>query len=206
MAVEHVEVLVEEPSMEVALRALLPKLLGDRLNFAIYPSQCKQDLLANLPHRLSGYAQWLTDTYRIVIVVDRDNDECQILKRRLENIATKAGLTTKTSAKGNTWQVVNRLAIEELEAWFFGDLDAIRTAYPKIPDTLERRAGFRDPDNIRGGTWETFERILQQAGYFKGGLRKIEAARSIAPHLDPDRNRSRSFQVFRDAMIALKSA
>jgi len=32
-------------------------------------------------------------------------------------------------------------------------------------------------------------------------LRKIEAAEQIAPHMDPTRNTSRSFQVFRDALI-----
>ncbi|MBI3766152.1 MAG: HDIG domain-containing protein, partial [Ignavibacteriales bacterium] len=32
---------------------------------------------------------------------------------------------------------------------------------------------------------EAFEKILQKASYFKGGLRKIEAARAIASHMDP---------------------
>lgn len=54
MSVEHVEILVEEPSMETALRLLLPKVIG-QLSFEIYPHQCKQDLLARLPERLRGY-------------------------------------------------------------------------------------------------------------------------------------------------------
>ena len=44
MSVDHIEILVEEPSMETALRLLLPKMIGD-LSFEIYPYQCKQDLL-----------------------------------------------------------------------------------------------------------------------------------------------------------------
>ena len=40
-----------------------------------------------------------------------------------------------------------------------------------------------------------------KAGYFSGGLRKIEAAEQIAPHMDPSRNTSHSFQVFRDALL-----
>jgi hypothetical protein len=44
---------------------------------------------------------------------------------------------------------------------------------------------------------------MQRAGYFKGGLRKIEAARTIAPHIDPDRSTSRSFQVLREALTDL---
>lgn len=42
MSVAHVEVLVEEPSVEAALRALLPRLLGD-VSFEIYPHQGKHD-------------------------------------------------------------------------------------------------------------------------------------------------------------------
>jgi hypothetical protein len=64
-------------------------------------------------------------------------------------------------------------------------------------------ARYRDPDAIAGGTWEAFERVLRQSGYFRGGLRKVEAARTIAPHIDPARNTSRSFQVLRDALVEL---
>jgi hypothetical protein len=96
-----------------------------------------------------------------------------------------------------------RVAVEELEAWFFGDMDAVRAAYPRVPPTLERGAGYRDPDAIRGGTEEALQRVLQKAGYFAGGLRKIEAAGAIAKHMDPRRNSSRSFQVFRDMLAPL---
>ncbi|MGH7753687.1 MAG: DUF4276 family protein, partial [Gemmatimonadales bacterium] len=64
---------------------------------------------------------------------------------------------------------------------------------------------FRDPDGIAGGTWEALERVLQRAGYFKAGLRKIEAARTISNNMDPDRNRSASFTAFRDALRELAS-
>jgi hypothetical protein len=67
-----------------------------------------------------------------------------------------------------------------------------------VPARVGTRARFRDPDGIAGGTWEAFEQIMQSAGYFPGGLAKVEAANQIAPHMDPARNTSRSFQVFRD--------
>ena len=101
--------------------------------------------------------------------------------------------------------MINRIAIQELEAWYFGDWDAVRAAYPRVSETVPRRTGYRDPDAIAGGTWEAFERVLQRSGYFAGGLRKIQAARSIAPHVDPVRNTSHSFQVFRDALLELAS-
>lgn len=199
MAVSHVEVLVEEPSMEAALRVLLPRVLGD-LTFEVYPYQCKDDLLKRLPVRLRGYSAWLPDDYRIAVVVDRDNDDCHELKRQLEQMASAAHLRTRTSACGRPYQMVNRLAIEELEAWYFGDWDAVREAYPKVPDTIPDQAKYRDPDAIAGGTWEAFERVLQRAGYCQTGLRKIEVARAVAEHWRPEVNRSRSFRVFRDVL------
>ncbi len=199
MTVSHVEVLVEEPAMEAALRVLLPGVVGD-LSFEVYPHQGKPDLLARLPERLRGYAAWLPDDYRIVVVVDRDDDDCHALKQQLEQMASDAGLRSRSQAGGQPYQVVNRLAIEELEAWYFGDWEAVRSAYPKAPATIPSQAKYRDPDAITGGTWEAFERVMQRAGYFQTGLRKIEAARAIAEHWQPQNNCSRSFQVFRDIL------
>ncbi len=204
MNVEHVEVLVEEPSMEAALRLLLPKMLGTT-TFNVYVHQCKDDLLARLPERLRGYIKWLPSGWRIVVVVDRDDDDCAALKARLERMAAEAGLTTRTQARNQAYTVVNRLAIEELESWYFGDWAAVRTVYPRVPTTIPKQAKYRDPDAIAGGTWETFERILQKAGYFKGGLRKIEAARAIAAYMNPTENASKSFQVLRIALLEMTS-
>ncbi|MCA0435284.1 MAG: DUF4276 family protein [Austwickia sp.] len=82
-----------------------------------------------------------------------------------------------------------------LEAWFFGDIAAVRQVYPRVPDSLGSRAAYRDPDAIAGGTWESLEVVLQQAGYMRGGLRKVALAESVAPHMDLANNTSRSFQV-----------
>jgi hypothetical protein len=122
------------------------------------------------------------------------------LKSRLEKIAASAGLVTRSSAKGAPYIVVNRLAIEELEAWYFGDWEAVCAAYPKAPANIPAKASYRAPDRIKGGTWEAFEHILQAAGYFAGGLRKIEAARTIAEHMVPSRNTSPSFRALRDVL------
>jgi len=196
--VEHVEILVEEPSMEAALRVLLPRMIGS-LSFEVYPHQCKEDLLQRLPERLRGYATWIPPSWRLVVLVDRDDDDCTRLKARLERMAADAGLATR-SASRRSYVVANRLAIEELEAWYFGDWAAVRAAYPRAPETIPARARYRAPDAIAGGTWEAFERVLQAAGYFAGGLRKIEAARAVAEHMDPSRNRSPSFAALRDAL------
>lgn len=197
-------VFVEEPSMEAALVELLPGLLGDT-DFEIMRFRCKDDLMKQAPLRLKGYAAWLPENWRILVLVDRDDDDCHELKARLEAMAASAGLLTKTRrGQGQAFQVVNRIAIEELEAWFFGDWEAVCCAYPKVPGSQTQKAGFRDPDTIKGGTWEAMERVMRGAGYFGGGLRKIELARSVAAHMVAERNRSASFRAFVEAVAAAK--
>ncbi len=137
------------------------------------------------------------------MIVDRDDDDCDRLKAKLEQLAVRAGLRTRSRAKGEAYSVLNRLAIEELEAWYFGDWQAVLAAYPRVPRTVPAKAKYRDPDAIKGGTWEAFERVLQRAGYFRGGLRKIEAARAVAEHMEPTRNCSKSFQVLYSAMVEM---
>jgi len=111
---------------------------------------------------------------------------------------------TKSACRGNgPFQVVNRLAIEELESWFLGDIDALIEAYPKVPRTLGQKSRYRDPDAVTGGTWEALEHILKRAGYYPTGLPKVETARSISRYLVPHRNHSKSFQVFTEGLNAL---
>ena len=186
--------------MEAFLRALLPRLLPQDRTFEVHAFQCKSDLLGKLEARLRGYAAWLPADWRIVVVVDRDDDDCRDLKRQLEAISERAGLRTRTRAGNAQWQLVNRIAIEELEAWYFGDWEAVHAAFPRVPVTVPQRQGFRDPDAVAGGTWEAFERVLQRHGYFKGGLNKIDAARAIGAHIAPERARSHSFAVFCEAI------
>lgn len=200
MPAAHFELLVEEPSMEAFLRALLPRLLPQDRTFEVHPFQGKSDLLGKLEQRLRGYAAWLPADWRIVVAVDRDDEDCLALKRQLEAMARRAGLRTRARASNAPWQLVNRIAIEELEAWYFGDWAAVRAAYPRASANVPRRQGFREPDAIAGGTWEAFERVMQARGYFKGGLLKNEAARAIGAHVDPTRSSSHSFRAFSDAI------
>ena len=193
----HIEFLVEEESCAEALLLLVPKIIGGQVTSATHIFQGKTDLLGSLPARLRGYAPWLPSDWRIVVVVDRDADDCAALKARLENMARDEGLVTRSVAPDKKrFHVLNRIAIEELEAWFLGDVGALATAYPRVPVTLARKRGYRDPDRIAGGTWEALERALQRAGYYRAGIPKIEVARNIARHMTPSFNRSHSFHCF----------
>jgi len=200
----HFEFLVEEASLQVALDNLLPSILGEYITFQIHPYQGKKNMLLKLPGRLKGYKQWLPDDWRIVVLIDEDREDCIKLKQQLEDIAADVGLVTKTAAgTDRPFQVLNRLVIEELEAWFFGDVEAICAAYPRISPNLAQQAKYRNPDAVEGGTWEALERELKKKGYHPGGLSKLMAAREISQHMNPERNTSHSFQVFRDALLQM---
>lgn len=201
---EHLEFLVEEASMETALAVLVPRILDPTPIFRIHPHQGKPDLLQKLPGRLRGYRPWLPTDCGIVVVMDEDRADCRGLKRGLEQHARAAGFRTSSQpGRGGRFQVLNWLAIEELEAWYFGDPRAIAAAYPGVPETLGKKAGFRNPDAIRGGTWEALERVLQRAGHHRGGLQKVRAAREIAPRMDPEANSSPSFTGFKERLRRL---
>jgi hypothetical protein len=197
VSILHLEFLVEEASLESALSQLLPKILPSAVTSKIHVFRGKTDLLAKLPNRLKGYQAWLPADWKIVILIDKDLEDCLKLKQQLEIMAISSGLITKSFAqKGKSFQVLNRIVIEELEAWFFGDVEAIRQAYPKVSPNLATQQKFRDPDAIKGGTWEALERVLRKAGYHQGGLEKYKAASEISQYMNPELNRSKSFQVF----------
>lgn len=196
----RLDIFVEEQSAEAALRNLIHRILPEtNLEVRFHSFRGKQDLLSKLPGQLRAYNQWIADNHFLIVLVDRDADDCQNLKRRLESYAAEAGLKTLSSSP-EQFHAINRIAIEELEAWFFGDVDALHEAYPRIPCSLGKRVPYRNPDAIPGGASERLELLLKSKGYHRGGLQKIRAAQEISRHMDPDRNRSKSFQVFRDAL------
>ncbi len=130
-----------------------------------------------------------------------------MLRRDLAGSTGLSGLSVWSARKpSGSARVLHRLAIEELEAWFFGDVPALQAAFSRVPASLAAKAPYRDPDAILGGTWESLQKVLQRAGHYRGGLQKIDAARRIAAHMDPDTNRSRSFRHFRDALRQIVGA
>jgi hypothetical protein len=193
----HYEFLVEEPSAEAFLRSWLPRALPVGVSFEVHAHQGKDDLQKKLTSRLRGYASWLPEDWRLVVLLDRDDDRCELLKKELESCCLEAGLRSRSVAnrsRSKSWHVVNRIAVEELEAWFFGDWQAVMELYPRVSDSIPRSRGYRDCDGIKGGTWEALERVLQRAGYFESGLRKIELARAMGLSMSSSRCRSPSFQ------------
>ncbi|MCX7726142.1 MAG: DUF4276 family protein [Chitinispirillaceae bacterium] len=189
------EFLVEEISMETFLRVFLERNLSHH-NFQIHSFQGKKDLLGKLSNLLKGYVKWLPENYRLIVIVDQDGDDCKKLKKVLEDKAKEAGLITKSNHRGQKWQIVNRIVVEELESWYFGDWNAVCKAYPRVSKNIISKKEYRNPDNIKGGVKEAFKKVMNKYGYFKNGLRQKEIASNIAQYIDPKQNSSHSFNIF----------
>ncbi|MBO8093443.1 MAG: DUF4276 family protein [Prosthecochloris sp.] len=191
-----IELILEEPSAEAAMRLIMPKILAGRAEVNYINMRNKSRLLQELPARLRGYKEQIRSgaDIRIVVLIDRDSDDCEALKSRLEQMAYEAGLATRSRPLENgQFFVVNRIAVEELEAWFIGDPEALRAAFTSLR-RVEIPKSFKNPDT--NGTWEQLHRFLKKQGIYRGHYPKIEAAKSIARHMDVSRNASRSFQQF----------
>lgn len=203
------EILLEEPSAELLIQTLAPVIVpgvkeGEDFETRVF--QGKDALLRKLPQRLAGYGSWAEmGNVRILVLVDRDDDSCVELKRRMVEIVQEIkGLHYHSGVESGVGGSVKiSIACEEIEAWMIGDPDALRSAFPKLPKAFEKKAAFRNPDDIKGGTWEKLEKLLQDHGYFAGGLRKRELARVVGRFMDPDRNSSESFGHFCRALRAL---
>lgn len=199
----HVELLLEEASAEAFFTVFLPKIIPEGTTWNPIVFQGKDDLLTNLESRLRGYRGWLPSDWRIAVLVDEDRQDCRQLKSRMESAAESAGLVTKTGSLSGRFSVLNRIAVEELEAWFFGDVAALSAAFPGVPESLAAKSAYRKSDAIAGGTWEALQRVLQRAGHYANGIPKIEVARKIAVHMDAARNTSASFRTFMTGLDSL---
>lgn len=211
----HIEILVEDASGEKLLDAVLPKLLGEQgdphtwrvhsykgigripKNLKPGTDASKRILLDRLPSALRGYGK-TPGIDAVVMVLDSDRRDCT------EFLAELKALAAGCNPAPNT---MFRLAIEEVEAWYLGDRDALHAAYPRAKaDVLSRYA----QDSVCD-TWELLadaiypggSAAIKKAGWPFPGQIKCEWAERIGPLLDPDRNVSPSFGKLRDGLRRL---
>lgn len=207
----HFEILVEDQSGRILLETITGKILGLDHSCRVIPykgvGHIPKDLngeadprgrllLNKLPRLLRGYGKSQQDfPAAVIVVVDLDDKDCMDFKQRMMDILDHCNPKPTT---------LFRIAIEEIEAWLLGDPDAIKMAYPRVHEQI-----LKDyvPDSVCG-TWETLadaiypggSQQLEKMGYPHIGRKKSEWAGQIAPYLDPERNCSKSFQVFRDGL------
>jgi hypothetical protein len=203
---KHFEFLVEDQSGGLALERLLPHVLEDKATFKIHsykglghiPTKVKamgkmthnQCLLNKLPSLLRGYAK-TPESGIVVVVCDLDD------KNKEDFIAELTEISNSCVPKS---QALFCLAVEELEAWYLGDLQAVRQAYPQAKNGILN--GYKN-DAICG-TWELLADAIYKGGHQallkKGGqevgLQKCNWAKMITPYIQMKRNSSPSFKCF----------
>lgn len=200
----HYEILTEEPSAKVFLETLLARktIIRGIDSYKISSFEGKTELLKILPDKLRAYWERIPLLQAqgfelcIIVLIDKDNDDCKVLKDKLEQIARNVNLSTPSSRSNGIFRVLFRIAIGELENWYFGDETAVCNAFPRVK-SFANKEKYRDPDAIPDG-WEAFEDLLKQAHELKPKekLKKSETAEKIAAYFNPQDNRSPSFQVF----------
>lgn len=164
--------LLEEYSMRALLEKLLPRLFPE-LEFLCVSHEGKNDLQKSIPRKLRAFRE---PGIQFCIVHDQDRADCKELKQRLMALCDEGGRS----------DAVVRIACRELEAWYFGDIEAVAAAYER-PDlqTITRRAKYREPDAIDYPARE-LERLVE-------GFQKVSGARLMGKQLTRE-NHSQSYQ------------
>jgi len=215
----HFEILVEDQSGKKALDILVPKIIGDNHTFIVHsykgigriPKNLaangdanKRILLDQLPRLLQGYGNTFANypanyPAAVVLVCDLDDRCLKAFRQELFNILNASTPRPETRFC---------IAIEEGEAWFLGDIPAIKTAYPKAKDTV-LNAYMND---AICGTWERLADAIYRGGAIalsaRGwqaiGAEKSQWAEKITPHMDVTNNQSPSFVYFREKLLELR--
>jgi hypothetical protein len=211
----HIEVLVEDSSGARLMESLLPRVVGPfsephtwhvhaykgigRLprDLAGRPDPAKRALLDQLPRLLQGYGR-TPGIDAVVIVIDSDRRDCKAFLQELKTLQQKCRPAPTT---------LFRLAIEEMEAWFLGDRQALLASYPRAKKEVLAR--YRQ-DSICG-TWELLadaihpggHAAIAAAGWPLPGQIKHEWAERIGPRMDVENNDSPSFRKLRDGLRRL---
>ena len=207
----HFEFLTEDQSSARSMEILIPKLLGNGITFRIHPYKgigripkglspksdaCKRILLDQLPKILSGYGK-NPHCGIVVVVCDLDDKNKQAFLSELNDILDACKSKPET---------LFCLAIEEFEAWYLGDLNAVLKAYPKAKINILNN--YKN-DSICG-TWELLadaiykggHKILSKKGWQAVGEEKSIWAKTISPYMNIDENISPSF---RDMCVQLQN-
>ncbi len=213
----HIEFLMEDASGKILLEALLPRLLGPLgqphswrvisykgigkvpAGLAGKSDPSSRVLLDQLPRLLRGYGN-TPGIDAVVVVLDTDRRDCREVLAELQGVLNRCHPAPKT---------MFRLAIEEIEAWYFGDQTALLKAYPKADKKVLKKY---QQDSVCG-TWESFadavhpggSKALLKTGWPAPGQAKCTWAERMGPLLEPDNNRSPSFGKLREGVRRLVS-
>lgn len=214
----HLEILIEDLSGKKALDILIPKIVDEGDTFHVHSYKgighipknmrdakdpSRRILMDNLPKLLKGYGRTFvnypsTTPAAVVLVCDLDEKPLAAFLGELNGILDACNPAPKARFC---------IAIEEGEAWFLGDVPALKSAYPNAKnEVIESYV----QDSICG-TWETLanavysggEKALSLKGWQGIGAEKSRWAENISPKMNVDANNSPSFMFFRDTVRTL---
>ena len=167
--------LLEEKSMEEVLRILEHKILPKGWVITYISHHGKNDLKKSIPRKLRG---WNVPNTKFVILIDQDRKDCYKLKDELIQLVSNT----------NHPDAMIRIVCNELESWFLGDLAAVRQAYKVNKNIGQDSKKYREPDKLQNAK-EELKSIVPS-------YQPLSGARSIAPCLNVNQNKSHSFNVF----------
>ena len=178
--------LLEETSMEVLLKGMLPRMFPEtQLQFQYLSYDGKSDLEKNIPIKLRD---WQEPGVRFVIIRDNDGGDCVAIKQRLTRLCAESGRDDS----------LVRIACQELEAWYLGEPDALAAAFgDEKLGRIRRRSRFRNPDDVQKPSAALKDLIPD--------FNKTDAAELMATHLSRERNISPSFQALLNGLDRLIS-
>lgn len=217
----HFEILVEDQSGKIGLDILVPKIIGDDHTFIVHPYKgigripkdlgnkadaSKRILLDQLPRLLRGYGNTFNgypDDYPAVVILVCDLDDKCLKAFRQELLNILNACHPRPEARFC-------ISIEEGEAWFLGDIPAVKTAYPEAKDAV---LNSYVNDSICG-TWERLadavynggSTALSENGWQAVGAEKSQWAINISQYMDVANNASPSFNYFRQQLLELAGA
>lgn len=167
---------LEEESAKALLEHLFPRLIAPtsqiKPRFVVFEG--KQDLEKQLEKKLRNY---INPEALFIVLRDQDEADCREVK------ASLAGLC----ARARKPETIVRIACRELESFYLGDLRAVELGLAVSGIARKQnRAKYRDPDLLHSPS-----RVLENLTDHR--YQKIAGSRAIAPHLDLEVSRSRSF-------------
>ena len=167
---------LEEESAKALLEQIFPLLIpsGSQVCPRFIVFEGKQDLEKQLPNKLRGY---VNPRASFIVMRDQDKVDCRKAKRFLAALCARAGRP----------QTTVRIACRELEAFYLGDLLAVELGLGiRGLAGKQNKAKFRDPDRLVCPSRE-LEKLTSNR------YQKVAGPRAIAPHLNLQAPRSRSF-------------
>ncbi len=167
--------LLEEPSMQILLEGLMPRLFPGA-PFLCIPHAGKTDLERSIRNTLRN---WRVPGDRFVIMRDSDGADCINVKENIRLLCHE----------GRREDTLIRIVCQELEAWYLGDPDAMAVAFnDERLRGIGNRPRYYHPDGI--------VKPSNHIERFVGVYGKIAGARLMAQHMTLESNRSHSFGVF----------